>query len=491
MVSDSVHVNGVSNGGEKIDGKHKAHVLFVTVPFPGHFAPKVQLIYHLEAKYPGTTVTVWGNKDRIADLEKLQRKGDLKDLDLHLVQVFGEPPPYPDPVFPIRAATTVDKNIEECEHLRAKLIAQKNSPGGPTAIVADQFQWWSKDFADELGIPWFTYFSCSPMFLLNVVEIPRLVKAGIHPWHSPNLNDRLEPDYPGFPHIRIRDLVEETFNFDKFYANILERSKGASGILLNASEEMDCPAGTVDATRKLLPSTRILTIGPSLQFPGFGKIYSAVTSSSSNCVRWLDSQPAKSVLYIAFGSLGAISKNSTMALAAGLEAAGVRFLWALRVKDTTDPSQWLPEGFVERNKGRGFVETAWAPQATILAHPATGGFLSHGGWNSTLESFCAGVPLICWPLSAEQYMNARFVSDIAKVGIAICYAKEEEQDSFENITSQTVATAVKQLMVEEKGDELRRNAEAVQKSLFAAVAEGGSSYRNLNTLIDELAGVKS
>lgn len=133
-------------GGAKMATKGKnAHLLFVTIAFSGHFAPFVQLLYHLEAKRPGLTVTVMGNTDRIAEVHKLQSKGDLSKLDLRLEPVFGAMPVYAqDPKFPVRPEPVSHNNLAECLSLRTKLIAEKDLPGGPTVVVSDMFLYWAK-----------------------------------------------------------------------------------------------------------------------------------------------------------------------------------------------------------------------------------------------------------------------------------------------------------------------------------------------------------
>jgi hydroquinone glucosyltransferase len=126
-----------------------------------------------------------------------------------------------------------------------------------------------------------------------------------------------------------------------------------------------------------------------------------------------------SVLYVYFGSGGTLSTEQTTELAAGLEASEQKFLWVVHFpsdKDRSagyfgtssaehgndDPLSYLPEGFVERTSGTGLAVPLWAPQVEILNQPAVGGFLSHCGWNSTLESAAAGVPMVAWPLFADQ-----------------------------------------------------------------------------------------
>ena len=137
------------------------------------------------------------------------------------------------------------------------------------------------------------------------------------------------------------------------------------------------------------------------------------------CLKWLDSQPKVSVLFISFGSVSSLRAAQITALAKGLEESGQKFLYVCRPPSKVDgrdpidgelkPSKYLPEGFEKRIKGQGFLVPGWAPQLEVLSHPAIGGFLTHCGWNSMLESLCKGVPLLAWPLQAEQRMNGRYI----------------------------------------------------------------------------------
>lgn len=136
------------------------------------------------------------------------------------------------------------------------------------------------------------------------------------------------------------------------------------------------------------------------------------------CMLWLNNQPPNSVLYISFGSSATHSAPQLRELAQGLEASGCSFLWLVRPPNAPGisaasgaprpVSEFLPPGFEERVRGRGMIYSGWAPQPRILKHPAVGGFLSHCGWNSTLEAVCAGVPMLAWPIGAEQHLNRRY-----------------------------------------------------------------------------------
>ncbi|RDY13891.1 Hydroquinone glucosyltransferase, partial [Mucuna pruriens] len=169
----------------------------------------------------------------------------------------------------------------------------------------------------------------------------------------------------------------------------------------------------------------------------------------SECVRWLENQRPNSVLYVSFGN------------AAYLGAA------------SGDPLRFLPDGFLERTKGRGFVVPSWAPQTQILSHPSTGGFLTHCGWNSILESIVLGVPMLTWPLFAEQRMNAVLLTDGLKVALR---PKFNENGIAER---EEIAMVVKALMVGEEGNEIRQRIEKLKDAAADALKEDGSSTRAL------------
>ena len=154
------------------------------------------------------------------------------------------------------------------------------------------------------------------------------------------------------------------------------------------------------------------------------------------------------------------TKAHVTELTVGLEASGHRFLWVLRSPSSsflsveeTELSQLLPEGFESRTKDRGLVVASWAPQIPVLSHPSTGGFISHCGWNSTLESISHGVPIICWPLFAEQRMNRLLLVNELKAGIAA----KMRRDGF--VGREEVERAVRQLMEGEQGRRLRARME--------------------------------
>ncbi|CAL9751077.1 unnamed protein product, partial [Musa acuminata subsp. burmannicoides] len=203
-------------------------------------------------------------------------------------------------------------------------------------------------------------------------------------------------------------------------------------------------------------------------------------SSGSECLEWLDDQPPGSVLFVAFGSGGTLSTEQTRELARGLETSGHRFLWAARclsgvylgLASGVDPLCYLPEGFLERTKDAGLVVPQWAPQAEVLRHGSTGGFLTHCGWNSVLESLACGVPMIAWPLYAEQRMNAVMLAE----AVAAALRPEAGPDG---VVAAGEVSVVKQLMDREAGKRARSKVRAPQEAGTKTPAKDGSSLDRL------------
>ncbi|KAI3472219.1 hypothetical protein Pfo_029707 [Paulownia fortunei] len=196
--------------------------------------------------------------------------------------------------------------------------------------------------------------------------------------------------------------------------------------------------------------------------------------------------PAKlSVIYVTFGTTTSLTDDEIKELATGLEQSKQKFIWVLRDADKANVFDGevrraeLPPGFEERVEGMGMVVRDWAPQPEILAHPSTGGFMSHCGWNSCIESITMGVPIAAWPMHSDQPTNAVLVTEILKVGLAV----REWTHSGEIVKASTVENVVKRLMDSEEGDEIRKRAEDLAAIVRQATEEGGASRLELDSFI--------
>ncbi|KAL8467849.1 hypothetical protein ACS0TY_031189 [Phlomoides rotata] len=204
------------------------------------------------------------------------------------------------------------------------------------------------------------------------------------------------------------------------------------------------------------------------------------------CLPWLDKHEPNSVIYVAFGSTVSLSDEEVTELALGLEQSKVKFLWVLKDADKGDVFDGervrraeLPEGFEERVEGVGMVVRDWAPQPQILSHSSTGGFMSHCGWNSCVESITMGVPVAAWPMHSEQPRNTYLVTEVLKVGLVVRKWSQRK----ELVTAGKIENAVRRLMASEEGDEMRKRAEELGITVRQATQPGGASRLELDSFI--------
>lgn len=260
----------------------------------------------------------------------------------------------------------------------------------------------------------------------------------------------------------------------------------AEGIAINSFEELEA----ADALKALVTDEpgkpRVYPVGPLIQTGSSGD------DEGSECLKWLDGQPSGSVLFVSFGSGGTLSSKQLNELAFGLELSGQRFMWVVRSPSDipdggyfmsggqVDSMSFLPAGFLERTKEPGFVVPSWAPQAQILSHCSTGGFLTHCGWNSTLETAVHGVPVIAWPLFAEQKMNSVTLTEGIKVGFRV------SMDENGIVGREEIARVVKRLFEEEEGKSARIRIRDIKDAAANALSKDGCSTKTLDELASKL-----
>jgi hypothetical protein len=296
----------------------------------------------------------------------------------------------------------------------------------------------------------------------------------------------------GMPTVRLGDVSSFVRTLDptcfalRVEAEEANSCARARGLILNTFDELE--SDVLDALQEEFP--RVYTIGPLAAAIHVGHAHGAASSSGLSlweedaaCMEWLDAQPdPRSVLYVSFGSLAVLSPGQLAEIAWGLAASNRPFLWVVRPGLVAGGRgiDALPDGFFEETKGRCFI-AEWCAQEQVLWHRAVGGFLTHSGWNSTTESIWAGVPMICAPGFADQYINSRYVSGEWGIGLRLDEELRREQ----------VAAHVEELMGGEKGHEMRRSAAEWKERAEAATAPGGSAYENLDKLVAELRAEES
>ncbi|KAI3517220.1 hypothetical protein L1887_16433 [Cichorium endivia] len=200
---------------------------------------------------------------------------------------------------------------------------------------------------------------------------------------------------------------------------------------------------------------------------------------------WLEKQAPNSVLYVSFGTTTSISNEQIQEIALGLQKSEQRFIWVLRDADKGDIFEGevrkieLPKGFEESVGENGLVVVDWVPQSEILAHPSTGGFMTHCGWNSSMESLTMGVPMAAWPMHSDQPRNAMLIARVLNVGI---YVRDWTQRK-ELVSSTVVEVVVRRLMASDEGAEMRKRAAELGDRVRRSVVEGGVTRMELDAFV--------
>ncbi|KAL3724441.1 hypothetical protein ACJRO7_029587 [Eucalyptus globulus] len=394
------------------------------------------------------------------------------------------------------------------ECLISNITAEEGRP--PLCVISDAFFGWSVDVARRLGTKSIAFTTGGAYGTLAYLSM----------WlHLPHRStDAEEFSVPGFPercrlhrsqlHRFIRE-ADATDQWSKFFQVQLKLILASDGWLCNSVEEIE-PLG-FDLLRKYL-KLPIWAIGPLVP-PDMLQKSSPISPNSKSkslqkhtgkafgvspekCLDFLSSHNPNSVLYISFGSQNTVSPSQMMQLAIGLESSGKPFLWVIRpplgfdIKGEFQPG-WLPPGFEDRltRSKQGLLVRNWAPQLDILSHSSTGAFLSHCGWNSTMESLSQGVPIMGWPLAAEQAYNAKMM--VEEMGVCVELTRGVESQ----IEAEEVKRVIETVMEEEgKGGEMRQRATAVMEQMRQAVKEGsddddkGSSLKAIDEFVRTILG---
>ncbi|XP_010923187.1 UDP-glycosyltransferase 76F1 [Elaeis guineensis] len=346
--------------------------------------------------------------------------------------------------------------------------------GEPIAcVVVDALLYSGQAVAKQLGLPTLVLRTGSAASFNMFIAFPLLWKRG----YLPIQDSRLEVPVNELPPLRVRDLLRvEQSNPEKLRQLIdlvVKETRTSSAIIFNTFLAIE--GNELEKVREEL-SVPIFPIGPLHKLSP--RTEGSLMDQDHSCLDWLDKQDPRSVLYVSFGSLASMDTKELAETAWALANCQQPFLWVLRPGSIRGSArivlpQGLPQGFEEETRGRGKI-VKWAPQQQVLAHPAVAAFWTHNGWNSTVESISEGIPMLCKPYFSDQMGNARYVSEVWKVGIQLENGLERGE----------LESAIKRLMTEKEGDEMKRRARDLKEKAAQCVAKEGSSHVALDKLVD-------
>ncbi|CAN6331587.1 unnamed protein product [Urochloa humidicola] len=471
---------------------------FVLVPFmaQGHTIPMIDMA-HLLAKQGAmvTFITTPANATRIDST--IDRAREM-NLPIHFVPFkldcakVGLPEGCEN-VDKVLGKEQVKSLTEAYSLLHKPLVSYlqaQNNP--PSSIISDLCQPWTGDVARELGIPRFMFNGfCTFSSLCRYII------------HQEKVFEKVADDngliiLPGFPHRLEISKARSPGNFnspgfEQFSEKILEEERRSDGVVTNSFYELE-PVYHEAYQKKI--GKKVWSLGPmflcNTEMSAIAVRGDKASVDPKHCLQWLESMKSGSVLYVSFGSMARTVISQIKEIALGLEASRRPFLWVIKSdNEASDIEKFLTGGFEERIRDRGLVIRGWAQQAMILSHPSLGGFVTHCGWNSTIEGISNGVPMITWPHCAEQFLNEKLIVDILKVGVPV---------GVKNITSRTmeahevsivkrdhIEKAVLKLMGEDTEAKERRMRARELKQKARQAMDGGSSYSNIKQLIEYVA----
>ncbi|GAB2231707.1 hypothetical protein Droror1_Dr00010719 [Drosera rotundifolia] len=473
----------------------KPHVVCVPYAAQGHINPMMRLAKLLYIKgFHVTLVLTEYNRNRLL---RSCGKNSLDGLPSFRFEAI------PDGLPPVDDDVTQDTWIlmesmdRTCAGPLKELLARLNdtaTSGVPpvTCIIGDGALKFTLAVAEELGIPNAILWTASAWGFLGYSHFQSLAEKGLIPlkdesYLTNGYLDKVIDIIPGMEGIPLKYLPSflrttdpNDFMFQAAIVWIQIIRQKASAIIFNTFTELER-----DVISSLAPNfPPLYPIGPLHLFVNqIEEEHTETKSLSSNlwkqddkCLQWLDARPSSSVVYVNFGSITVMTPAQLVEFAWGLANSKHYFLWIIRPDLVSGDTAVLPTEFVEETKERGLL-ASWCDQESVLSHQAVCAFLTHNGWNSTIESISSGVPMICWPFFADQQPNGWFTCQKWHIGMEIDSEVRQKQ----------VEKQVREIMEGEKGKEMRTKA-MEWKSLAkdAATWESGSSYLNLERLIQDV-----
>ncbi|KAG7036960.1 UDP-glucose iridoid glucosyltransferase, partial [Cucurbita argyrosperma subsp. argyrosperma] len=460
---------------EQTQSPKRRRLVLVPCPYQGHITPMLQLGTFLHNN-GGFSITIAHTRFN---------SPDPSNYPFFQFLYLDDGIPKHEAIPADLIAVLLDLNVNcraSFEDQMRRLIGGGGGGGAGEEVVAgviyDEVMFFCEEVLSDLKVRSFILRTTCAAASLARMALVHLNDEGYFPLKECMLQDPAPELHP----LRFKDLpISLTTGFTKYPTLVkgmynLETPIKAEAIIWNTMEWLE--ESTVSQIKTKSTTVPVFFIGP------LHRIVSARTSvlnEDFNCLQWLDEQADGSVVYVAIGSIASLGEKELGEMAWGLANSQQPFLWVVQ-PGAVRGSEWieaLPDGFLEAVGGRGCV-VKWAPQKEVLAHRAVGGFWSHCGWNSSMESLSEGVPMLCSPCFGDQKVNARYLSHVWRVGLQL--ENGLERGEIEN--------GIKRLMDEEQGREIRDRAKHFKEKIEAHVKveeDQCSSRTHLKDLVSLLS----
>ncbi|GMI73118.1 hypothetical protein like AT3G02100 [Hibiscus trionum] len=448
-------------------------ILAIPYPAQGHVIPLMELSHRLvHHGFSITFVNTDFNHKRVRDAFGNKVEGDGS---IHLVSI-------PDGMEPGEDRNHFGKltdgimNVMPSE-LR-KLLKKINGfeDDKISYVIADVNMGWALDIAAEFGIPGVAFWPASAFLLALLFSTNNLFDDQIIDENGTPINGektiQLSPNTPAMhPNNFLWTSLGDLATQKKVFELTEKNNKAVENVeWLICNTTFDLEPGAFSLIPEILP------IGPLSATNKLEPLTGSFWPEDETSLKWLDQQQPGSVIYVAFGSFTVFDPTQFQELALGLELSNRPFLWVVRpdMTEGTQCEELYPKGFKTRVKNRGKM-VGWAPQRAVLAHPSIACFISHCGWNSTVEGLSNGVPFLCWPYFADQFINETYICEIWKIGLGF------KRDERKIISREEIKSKVEQLL---KDESFKEKALKLKGLVLKSVDENGSSNRIFNNFIE-------
>ncbi|KAK9713476.1 hypothetical protein RND81_06G029900 [Saponaria officinalis] len=470
----------------------KVHAVCVPFPAQGHITPMLQLAKFLNSK--GFYITFVNTEHNHHCMLRSNGPNSLNGTSNFKFETFPDGLPPSDThvfrdVFPLLRSLRVN-----CPNPFMELLHRINDPSAAspsiTLILSDVHMPFARDVARQFGdCPIVLFYPPSACSFLAYAQLDTLLDRGVLPFKDVDfmtdgsLNTKPEELAASMSGIQLKDFPSFIRSTDKdhplftYMRNLVERSKGVP-LIFNTFKALD--HNLIDDISKLLISSPVYTVGPlhclannlTSHSVELGSIGCNLWKDDTQSLQWLDSKKPNSVIYVSFGTTLFITNEQLIEFSWGLANSKYNFLWVIRPDIVIGGSSVIPPEFLDEVKDRAMI-TSWCAQEKVLKHPSIKVYLSHSGWNSTLESISSGVPLICWPSYADQPINCWYACK--KLGIGLEMKGVVERGEVEEI--------IRDAMDGENGEEIKKNVMEWKKLSEEAISFSGSSNLDCDKFI--------
>ncbi|KAL1212216.1 UDP-glycosyltransferase 84B1 [Cardamine amara subsp. amara] len=447
------------------------HVLMVSIAFQGHINPMLKLAKHLSSSSPNLHFTLATNEPARDLFSAAATDGKPRSpVDLTF---FSDGLPKDDP----RANGTL---LESLRKVGAKNLSKIIEEKRYSYIISVPFTPWVPAVASAHNIP------CAILWIQACGAYSVYYRYYMKTNSFPDLEDLNQTvELPALPLLEVRDLPSFLLpsggsHFNTLMADFADCLRYVKWVLVNSFYELE--SEIIESMADLKP---IIPVGPLVSPFLLGADHDDTLDggnldmwkSEGDCMEWLDKQARSSVVYISFGSMLESSENQVKTIATALKNKGVSFLWVIRPKEKAENVDVLQEMVKE---GQGVV-IEWGPQERILSHVAISCFVTHCGWNSTMETVVAGVPVVAYPSWTDQPIDARLLVDVFGVGVRM------RNDAVEGeLKVEEVERCIEAVTEGPSAVDMRKRATELKQAARSAMAPGGSSTKNIESFISDI-----